>query len=113
MGKRKTQHATIEPSKKKQKKIVNYEEDEERSYDAIFEEYQQSRSNPFLPPLETLCKTQQLSKPAKVKLLFHLDKLVRKYNIVYVDETDTRKGSHMEDLRQLHLRAFLYNKFPN
>lgn len=92
---------------------TQWDQDERKSYYAIYEQYRQSESNPFLRPLERLCQWQQLSVPAKVKLLFHLDKVVRKHNIVYVDYLDTRKGSYMNELVDMHLNAFFKNKFPN
>ena len=83
---------------------------EENSYQAIYEDYRRTNSNPFFIPLANLCKRQALHVRAKVKILFYLDKYVRKNNIQYVDEDD---DTTMDVLRNLHYQAFFYNQFRN
>lgn len=99
--------------KRKRSHDPSVDEEEAASYEAMFNEYRESMSNPFFSPLEQLCRRQPLSVTAKVKLLFYLDKVVRKQEIFYVHEYDTAKGTHMHYLTQLHLNAFLFNTFPN
>ncbi len=83
---------------------------EENSYQAIYETYRRTNSNPFYIPLANLCNIQALDVRAKVKILFYLDKYVRKNNIQYVDEDDDKK---MDVLRNLHYQAFFFHKFRN
>ena len=83
---------------------------EEDSYQAIYQHYRQTNSNPFYIPLANLCKRQALDVRAKVKILFYLDKYVRKNRIVHVDEDD---DTTMDVLRNLHYQAFFYNRFRN
>ena len=86
---------------------------EEESYQAIYEHYRQTNSNPFFIPLANLCNKQALHVRAKVKILFYLDKYVRKNGIVNVDEDDDTEGSWMDVLRNIHYEAFFCNRFRN
>lgn len=86
---------------------------EEESYQAIYEHYRQTNSNPFFIPLANLCNKQALHVRAKVKILFYLDKYVRKNGIVHVDEDDDTEGSWMDVLRNIHYEAFFCNRFRN
>lgn len=86
---------------------------EEESYQAMYENYRRTNSNPFYIPLANLCKIQALDVRAKVKILFYLDKYVRKNGIVHVDEDDNTEGSWMNVLQNLHYQAFFYNRFRN
>lgn len=86
---------------------------EEESYQAIYEHYRQTNSNPFFIPLANLCNKQALHVRAKVKILFYLDKYVRKNGILHVDEDDDTEGSWMDELRNMHYQAFFCNQFRN
>lgn len=86
---------------------------EEESYQAIYEHYRQTNSNPFFIPLANLCNKQALHVRAKVKILFYLDKYVRKNGIENVDEDDDTEGSWMDVLRNIHYEAFFCNRFRN
>ena len=86
---------------------------EEESYQAIYKHYRQTNSNPFFIPLANLCNKQALHVRAKVKILFYLDKYVRKNGIENVDEDDDTEGSWMDVLRNIHYEAFFCNRFRN
>ena len=79
----------------------------------IYEHYRRTTSNPFFIPLANLCNKQALHVRAKVKILFYLDKYVRKNGIVNVDEDDDTEGSWMDVLRNIHYEAFFCNRFRN
>lgn len=103
----KTVEHTIDVIEHLEKKWKAVEED---SYQAIYEDYQRTNSNPFYIPLAKLCNIQALDVRAKVKILFYLDKYVRKNNIQYVDEDD---DTTMDVLRNMHYQAFFCNRFRN